>query len=249
MSEIADAVRVAQPGAELFTLGRHQGLSWSTTTPAFTIVANVVEAKGAEGAFLVQARDSYDPSVAEALFDAAVSLGLDFSSAVVRLNQCSLGRFDELVFVPPAIAQLQKHGPALLRDSLGWVIPAHHGEFRDGQPGEEFWYSVHRGGKISPINWNREPCPLIRVQLMDAWPGGMLARTTKAFTFLDSEMLTLVLQEIPHGLRLRIVNSLQQTLVVSRLESGELQLIESSGLANECTSAQWLSHGFFLDRE
>jgi hypothetical protein len=222
----AEFLRV-EPEAEPFgRLDAHRLFHVVTRTPAHRF-DSVVAIHAAGHVLQATARRGFDPAVARHLlgrFARHDPSALPRDALFVATDVDGPGRpFDTAVHVPPPIARRFRSRSALLEASTSWIVPGHRCEFRSGHDEAAFRFGLEDGG-IDVLDWTREPTPLIRAQLLSAWPGGMLRASRRPLP-LDVGSLRYLLPALPATVKgLRIVSTGETEVLVRRTTARTFRL-------------------------
>jgi hypothetical protein len=91
---------------------------------------------------------------------------------------------------------------------------------QDRQVEAEFDATIRSAGEVHVVEWDRMPAPHCKFQLLDPWPGGMLAELKKPaqlpFRILSTYIWTIPIESV----RVRLQDILGGDLVVTRQAKG-----------------------------
>lgn len=214
--------RRLEPDAQQVSLGSHTVWTWHTVVPAFTF-DNLLCLQSDQRAIEIKARKGFAINVAHALLDLVVQAGaFDLGAKTISVLPWpgSPHGFDQAVIAPPTVAHCFLHESEILERACFWAFPSFSGEFKTGQNEEAFEATIRRAGEVHVVEWDREPAPHIKFQLLDAWPGGMLAKRRKP-TQLPFRILAEYIWELPiEKVRVRLEDIHGRHLMVCRQPEG-----------------------------
>lgn len=211
-----------EPDARRVSLGSHEVWMWQTIVPAFTF-DNLLFLQADQRAIEIKARKGFQISVAQVLLDLVVqSEAFDPQAKTISVLTWpgSPHMFEQAVIAPPKVAHCFNHQSEVLERACFWAFPSYSGEFKTGQDEAEFEATIRRAGEVNIVEWDREPAPHIKFQLLDAWPGGMLAKRKKPLQ-LPFRILSKYIWELPiERVRVRLQDILGRELEVFRDAKG-----------------------------
>ena len=214
--------RGLEPDARQITLGLHKVWTWQTVVPAFTFTS-VVLFHAENRAIEVKARQGYSDEIAAALLDFLARWdGFDADARTIAVLpwRKSSTQFDRAVVAPPLVAHCFRHQSDILERACFWAFPCYSGEFKSGQDESEFEATIRRAGEVHIVEWDRNPAPHMKFQLLDPWPGGMLAKRKKPLQ-LPFRILAKYIWELPvETVRVRLQDILGRDLVVTHQAKG-----------------------------
>lgn len=187
-----------EPDARPLKLGTHRVWTWDVVVPAHTFT-NVFLPLADEKAIQLTARSGFSSDLSRSLLNLVSRWeGLDIQAKTLSVlpGLRSGTDFDQAGIAPPNVANRFEHESDYLRKRCFWVFPCYSGEFRSGQDESEFDATIRRSGNVSVVEWDRLPAPHIKFQLLDPWPGGMLAKRKKPVQ-LPFRILSSYLWELP----------------------------------------------------
>jgi hypothetical protein len=221
MSDIEQELLKIEPESRKMQLGKHAVLYYQIIVPAFTFDV-VFCAIGRGRAIEVCARSGFSFEIAQRILDFAVANEYEplSSDAITVLDgfECSPPGFETVTLVPPAIGKrYATNGSPKLDEVTVWAIPGYKCELQDGQSGTDFEFCNSNGGaKIHVVEWDREPTPQVRIQLLTDWPGGAL-RKRKRPGIMSFDSVVSTTQYIPEAsVEVRIVDFRNRELDVTR---------------------------------
>lgn len=215
-------LRRLEPDAQQVSLGSHKVWMWQTVVPAFTF-NNILLLASDEMAVEIKARTGFSTDLAKGLLDVVVPWkGFDTQAKTITVLPWSRSphRFDQAVIAPPVVARCFQHQSEILQRACFWAFPSYSGEFKSGQNEGELDATIRRAGEVHVVEWDRAPAPHMKFQLLDTWPGGMLAKRKKPLQ-LPYRILSKYIWEIPiESVRVRLQDILGRDLVVIRQAQG-----------------------------
>lgn len=213
-----------EPDAQLVALGSHKVWIWQTVVPAFTF-ENLLLLQSDQRAIQVKARKGFTIDLARAVFDLVVKWGAFDREArtITVLSWPDWGKpFDQVVIAPPMIAHCFRYQSEILNNTCFWAFPTYSGEFITGQDEAEVEATIRRSGEVQIAEWDREPAPHIKFQLLDVWPGGALLKQRTPVQ-LPFRILAKSIWELPiETVRVRLQDIRGRDLVVLRQPNGLL---------------------------
>lgn len=237
-----------EPGAAELELAGQKCFHYAVKVPAFTLDFVVVARDDA--LVVLKARDSYDEELATGLAELVAGKPLLSDTVMVHEGFSCPGRsFDRVTIVPPRWAGCFSGQSELLQACSYWAFPSHRCEIQPGFRGEDFSFLIGKGARISVMDWNREPTPQARVQLLTAWPGGMLAKRKKP-GIIQWESVIHTVTSMPPGVSVRLLNALDDEARVTALD-GAFEL-DRAGTGNggervpDVESLRGVLRSFFL---
>lgn len=160
--ELLSELKKLYPSVKAIKLGDFDVYHYQILVPAFTFDVLVYFR---EDGFAIQlkARSGFNLQLAEIMLLCIKEIDNDsYNSSQVKViptnftGSCS---FDQVVFLPPKVAECFIHQSDLLLNRCAWIFPSFSGEFFDGDSKDDFRWRVlmKHGPRLDIVFWDRLP--------------------------------------------------------------------------------------------